>query len=108
MGGVSKKPLSNVEKKMKKEAAAKEEKKTEKKSSKTGKEVMSKTILLDNETKKRVMDELKREKIVTPYSLASKSEMTISVAKKMLEEMEKQGMVKLVSKNRRVTLYVAS
>ncbi|MCY0850552.1 30S ribosomal protein S25e [Sulfuracidifex metallicus] len=107
MGGVSKKPLSNVEKKMKKEAA-KEEKKVEKKGSKTGKEVISKTITLDNETKKKVMDELKREKIVTPYSLASKSEMTISVAKKMLEEMEKQGIVKLVSKNRRVSLYVAS
>ncbi len=108
MGGVSKKPLSNIEKKMKKEAAAKEEKKVEKKSSKTGKEVMSKTIVLDNETKRKVTDELKREKIVTPYSLASKTEMTISVAKKMLEEMERQGMVKLVSKNRRVSLYVAS
>ncbi|MEM0374410.1 MAG: hypothetical protein QXO96_07660 [Sulfolobales archaeon] len=32
----------------------------------------------------------------------------MSVSKKILEELERQGNIKLVSKNRRVALYVAS
>ncbi len=109
MGGASKKPISNLEKKLKKEAE-KQQKAEEKKKgpSKTGKEVISRAVTIDDETKKKVIDEIKKESMVTPYTLASKLGVSISVARKTLKELEAQNLVKLYSKNRRLSLYVAA
>ncbi|TRM76766.1 30S ribosomal protein S25e, partial [Sulfolobus sp. B5] len=82
MGGASKKPISNLEKKLKKEAE-KQQKAEEKKKgpSKTGKEVISRAVTIDDETKRKVIDEIKKESMVTPYTLASKLGVSISVAR---------------------------
>jgi small subunit ribosomal protein S25e len=108
MGGATKKPISTMEKRQKKLMEEQQKKQAKKQISKTGKEVISNVVVVDKETLKKVEEELKKEKIVTPYTLSSKLGVTISVAKKILEELWKQGVVKQVAKNRRVVLYVSS
>ncbi len=108
MGGATKKPISNIEKRLKKQQEEAEKKEKKKAPSKTGKEVISRNVVVDDDTRKKVMDELKAEKVVTPYVLAQKAGITISVAKKILEQMASEGAVKLVAKNRRTAVYVAS
>ncbi|EHP69580.1 MAG: 30S ribosomal protein S25e [Metallosphaera yellowstonensis] len=107
MGGASKKPISNVEKRMKKEAEA-QQKKEKKKVSKTGNEVISKNIVISDEMVKRVQEEIKKEKIITPYNLATKASITLSVAKRILKDLNQQGVIKEVYRNRRTAIYVAS
>ena len=107
MGGATKKPISSMEKRQKK-LQEEAQKKAQKKISKTGKEVTSKNIVIDKETIAKVQEELKKEKIVTPYTLASKIGVTMSVAKKILEELQKQGMISQAAKNRRTVVYVTS
>ncbi|MEM1626125.1 MAG: 30S ribosomal protein S25e [Sulfolobaceae archaeon] len=108
MGGATKKPISTMEKRQKRMAEEQQKKTAKRQVSKTGKEVISNVVYVDKETIKKVEEELKKEKIVTPYTLSTKLGVTISVSKKILEELERQGNIKLVSKNRRVALYVAS
>lgn len=108
MGGASKKPISNVEKRLKKMNEEQQKKQQKRGTTKTGKELTSKSVIIDQDTLKKVQDELKRETIVTPYVLSGKLNVTISVAKKILEELERQGVVKVAAKDRRTVVYVAS
>lgn len=58
----------------------------------------------------RVYQRIKRaivhEKYITPYQLAEKYNMTISLAKKVLRRLEKEGVVKLYAYNRRAAIYL--
>ncbi|MEM2875408.1 MAG: 30S ribosomal protein S25e [Candidatus Bathyarchaeia archaeon] len=51
--------------------------------------------------------ELRKLKVLTPYSIASKYDLRISVAKDLLESLEKKGFIELVSKNRNIAIYKA-
>ncbi len=90
---------------MQEEQEKKEKKKAQ---SKTGKEVISRNVVIDEETRKKVEDELKNENVITPYVLAQKAGVSISVAKKILAQMAQEGSVKLVAKNRRTAVYVSA
>ncbi|TRM82954.1 hypothetical protein DJ531_07650 [Sulfolobus sp. A20-N-F6] len=70
--------------------------------------MISRAVTIDDETKRKVIDEIKKESMVTPYTLASKLGVSISVARKTLKELETQNVVKLYSKNRRLSLYIAA
>ncbi|AHC51189.1 30S ribosomal protein S25 [Sulfolobus acidocaldarius SUSAZ] len=105
MGGASKKPIGTIEKRVKKMEEEQQKKGQKRATSKTGKEITSKSITIDKDTVSKVQEELKKEKIITPYALASKINVTISVAKKILEELERQGMLAKVTKNRRIVVY---
>ncbi|MCY0860232.1 MAG: 30S ribosomal protein S25e [Sulfolobaceae archaeon] len=108
MGGASKKPISTMEKRQQKLAEAQQKKQQKKQVSKSGKEVISKNVVVSQDILNRVLDEIKKNKFITPYQLATATGITISVAKKMLEAIEKKGDIKLAAKNRRVSLYVAA
>jgi small subunit ribosomal protein S25e len=108
VGGASKKPISTVEKRLKKMQEEQQKKGQKRAPTKTGKELTSKSITIDKDTIVKVQEELKKEKIVTPYTLSSKLNVTISVAKKILEELQRQGIVKQEAKSRRTVVYVAS
>ena len=108
MGGATKKPISSVEKRLKRQQEEAEKKEKKKAASKTGKEVISRNVTVDDETRKKIQEELKAEKIITPYVLAQRAGVTISVAKKILEQLTNEGEIKLVAKNRRSAIYVAS
>lgn len=108
MGGVQKKPISAMEKRLKKEAEAQQKKAASKKPSKTGSEVISKNITISNDTIKKIQEEIAKEKIITPYVLATKVGVTLSVAKRILKDLSSQGVIKEEFRNRRTALYVAN
>ena len=108
MGGATKKPISSMEKRQKKLLEEQQKKQQKRQPTKTGKELTSKNVIVDEETLKKVQEELKKERIVTPYVLSGKLNVTISVAKKILEELERQNVVKLAAKDRRTAVYIAA
>lgn len=109
MGGVQKKSISTMEKRMKKEAEAQQKKAAAgKKPSKTGSEVISKNITISNDTIKKIQEEISKEKIITPYVLANKVGVTLSVAKRILKDLNSQGVIKEQFRNRRTGVYIAN
>ena len=55
---------------------------------------------------KRISKEIKKEKFVTPYMVAEKYNMTVSLAKQVLRRLEKEGIVELYAPNRRAPIYI--
>ena len=51
------------------------------------------------------LEELRKAKVVTPYSLASKYNLRLSVAKEVLRELEKRGFLELVAASRYTRIY---
>jgi len=52
-----------------------------------------------------VIKEIKRMKILTPYTVASRFDLRLSVAKDFLEELHQQGIVAYVSGGRNIKIY---
>jgi small subunit ribosomal protein S25e len=50
--------------------------------------------------------ELVREKWITPYKVASRYGIKVSLAKRLLRKLEEEGLIVLFSKNRRSPVYV--
>lgn len=105
MGGVHGKPLSTVDRESRRKE--KEWVKKIKEQSLRGEEL--KVVIVDDELISKAREVLKGLKVVTPYTLMSKLEnVTYTVAKRVLEKLEEEGRVKLVSRNRRVSIYTAA
>ena len=62
----------------------------------------------DEETKKKINDELSRAKGVTPAYLADKYNIRVSAAKRILREAEANNIIKLISKSKRTSVYSAA
>jgi small subunit ribosomal protein S25e len=52
-----------------------------------------------------VLDTLKRMKAITPNGVASQFNLKVSVAKKMLNDLEGKGVISMVSKSRNLKVY---
>lgn len=102
VGGVHGKPLSTIDRESRRKE--KEWIKRSREHSLTGEEL--KIVIVNSDLVEKAREALKGLSVVTPYTLMSKLEnVTYSVAKKLLEKLEEEGIVKLVSKNRRVSIY---
>ncbi len=55
----------------------------------------------------KIVDELKKMKVLTPYSIASRFNIRISAAKDFLDQLENSGVVQLVSGNHDIKIYKA-
>jgi len=62
-------------------------------------------IFLPDPNNKKVIGELKKMKVLTPYAVASSLDLRLSTAKHFLEELEKQGAVEYVSGSRSLKIY---
>jgi len=51
------------------------------------------------------LDELAKMKVITPYALASKYNLRLSVAKEVLRELERRGFLELVAASRYTRIY---
>ncbi len=58
--------------------------------------------------KNRIAREIVKEKYVTPYTLSEKYNISVSLARHLLRELERKNIVKLVAKTRRAPVYVPS
>ena len=57
------------------------------------------------EIKDDLIDEIRRMRVVTPFAVASRFDLRISVAKDLLEELERKKIVELVSRSRKTKIY---
>lgn len=57
------------------------------------------------ETKDNLIDEIRKMKVITPFTVASKFDLRISVAKDLLEELERKKIIELVSRSRKTKVY---
>ncbi len=69
----------------------------------------SEKIIRDIEVKPSTLDQIKKEvqrsKVVTPQSLALKYNIRVSVARRLLRQFEKEGLVIYVGGNSRIRIY---
>ena len=69
---------------------------------------VTRDLVPDDDTKKKIDDELKRAKGITPSYLADKYNIRVSTAKKILQEAEANNIVKKVIGSRRTKVYSAT
>lgn len=65
-------------------------------------------ILVDENLLRQAEREIKNVKLITPYRLSQKLGISISIAKRVLRELEKNGKVKLYSPGKRDPIYISS
>ena len=104
MGGKKKLSLKQMERMQTKKDEEKPQ--TEKKAAgEFKKEKKSLNIAMPDPRNEKIVSEVKKMKVLTPFSVASRFDVRISVAKDFLEELEKLGVVTLVSQSRNTRVY---
>lgn len=102
MGGKKKLSLKQMERMQARKDETKEEKKP---STAPSKEKKTYGILPPNVRSESFLNELKKLKVLTPYTVASRFNVRLSVAKDMLEELRQRGGVEFVSGSRNLKIY---
>ena len=103
-GGKKKLTLATIERTQERKPEKKIDKKKDSKAMGSGSERRVPDVFVPDATNKMV-DEMKKLKVLTPYMVATRYNLRLSVAKDFLEELEKRGTVRLVSKSRNVRVY---
>ena len=57
---------------------------------------------------KEVVDQLKKMRVLTPYTVATRFDLRLSIARDLLRELEKQGVVEFVSGSKNLKVYKLS
>jgi small subunit ribosomal protein S25e len=104
MGGKKKLGLKQMERV---QARKDEEEKAEKKKEKAGARARERTIgVIPPDVKnEKIVNEIKKMNVLTPYAVASRFNIRISAAKDFLEQLEQNGAVQLVSGNHNIKVY---
>ncbi|MGD6805785.1 MAG: 30S ribosomal protein S25e [Candidatus Bathyarchaeia archaeon] len=107
MGGKKKIGLKQMERQQSKEDAAKAKKeKKDKKASSAPKEKKTIISVIPPDAKNdRVVAEVKKMPVLTPYAVSTRYSIKISAAKEFLEQLKQNGDVELVSGNQRIKVY---
>ncbi len=104
MGGAKKQSLSQAEK----QQELRDQKQKGKAARKTQTKAFEKRIGgidVSNVSNDRLISELKEAKAITPYTLASKYSLRMSVARKVLGELVEQGILQPITGNSRLRVY---
>ncbi len=102
MGGVKRKPISQMD--MEKKA---EKEKDSKKKTKPAAEKKIRGLSLPDMGDEAVRKELGKMGAITPYSVASRYDLRLGVAKSFLKELERKNIVRPVGGNDRIRIYQA-
>ncbi len=106
MGGKKKLGLKQMERQQGKEDDAKEAK--DKKDKKAGPQKERKTIINvvpPDAKNEKIVAEIKKMPVLTPYNVATKYGVRVSAAKQFLAQLEQNGAVQLVSGGHNVKVY---
>jgi len=103
LGGAKKKSLAQMEKQQ--EQQEKKPEPAKKVKGKVGAEKKSAGINLPNFEDEKFMGELSKIGALTPYSIASQFNVRLSVARDILEELERRRLVKSEGGNARIRIY---
>ena len=104
MGGKKKLGIKQMEKQQVKED---EDKSKEKKKDKAGmsKERRTVGIMLPDAKNDKIVSEVKKMNVLTPYAVSTRFNIRISTAKDFLEQLEANGAVQLVSGSHNIKIY---
>jgi small subunit ribosomal protein S25e len=106
MGGKKKLSLKQMER-MQMRKDEEEKKKKEKDKEKAAREKKLAGIFVPDVKGEKVLEELKKMRVLTPYAVATRFNIRISAAKDFLEQLEENGLVQLVSGNHDIKIYRA-
>lgn len=98
MGGKKKLSLKQMQRTQARERGRKEDR------SETSRKKVA-GIFSPNPRSKEVIDDLKKMKALTPYAVASRLDVRLSVAKHFLRRLENQGAIQFVSGSKNLKLY---
>jgi small subunit ribosomal protein S25e len=101
MGGKKKLTLKQMERIHEKKAPAKKEGK----SSGSAPEKKVAGITPPDIKSEKVLSELKKLKVLTPYTVASRFDLRLSVARGVLKELQQKGIIQFVSGSRNTKIY---
>lgn len=107
MGGKKKLSLKQVERMQTKKDEEEKDKKKKEKTPAASRERKSSIILPDLKNEK-IVGELKKMNVLTPYAVASRFNIRISAAKDLLEQLQENGTIQLVSGNHDIKIYTAA
>ena len=103
MGGAKKKSLAQMEKQQ--DQTDKKPEPAKKTKGKTVAEKKTAGIAMPNFDNEKIMGELSKMGALTPYSIASQFNVRLSVARDILEELERRRLVTSVGGNTRIKLF---
>jgi small subunit ribosomal protein S25e len=103
MGGKKKLNLKQMERAQDKKDEEDEKKKKEKAGPPKEKRPLS--IIAPDLKNEKIMGELKKMNVLTPYAVATRFNVRISAAKDFLEQLQEAGTVHLVSGNHNIKIY---
>ena len=101
MGGKKKLSLKQIERAQDKKPE--KEKKTGKSAGPPDKKTAG--ITSPDPRSEKVVGELKKMKVLTPYAVATRFDLRLSVAKVLLKELEQRGTIKYVSGSENIKIY---
>jgi len=101
MGGKKKLTLKQMER----ASVKKDEQKGRKSSGGSSAEKKSAGIVLPDPKSEKTVGELKKIKALTPYAVASRFDLRLSLARDLLEELERRGVIEYVSGSRNIKIY---
>jgi len=107
MGGKKKLSLKQMERMQMRKAGEEKKKKEKEKEKAAAKEKKLAEIFVPDVKGEKVLEELKKMRVLTPYAVATRFNIRISAAKDFLEQLEEDGLVQLVSGNHDIKIYKA-
>lgn len=102
MGGKKKKTLKQAQRKQTKKDEQKEPKPS---TSPSKRQKRAAGIVPPNPRSEKTINEIKKMKTLTPFSVASRFNLRLSAAKDLLEELEQKGVIQFVSRSRNLKIY---
>ena len=105
MGGKKRLSLKQMERM---QAKRDEERRRREKKATEPREKKAPGILPPDPKNEKIVGELKKMPVLTPYIVASRFNIRISVAKDFLEQLEENGVIQLVSGNHDIKIYKAA
>jgi small subunit ribosomal protein S25e len=105
VGGKKKLGLKQMERMQ--ERKDEEDKEKKEKAPATQREKKPSGIIPPDSKSEKIVGELKKMRVLTPYAVASRFNIRISAAKDFLEQLEENGAVQLVSGDHRIKIYKA-
>jgi small subunit ribosomal protein S25e len=104
MGGKKKIGLKQMERMQDKKDTEEKEKKKKEKAGQTKEKKPSAVVAPDAKSEK-VVGELKKMHVLTPYSVATRFNIRISAAKDLLDQLQENGAIQMVSGNHNIKIY---
>ena len=102
MGGKKKLTMKQIERMQEKKD---EEGKKKERSGGTTSEKKPAGIVLPDPKSEKIIGELKKMRVLTPYAVATRFNLRLSVAKDLLDELAQRGLIEYVSGSKNIKIY---